>query len=101
MGEHEHSEAFLLVRQALLALGEADRRRLGGLYGALTAPLPDPSLELRAIIRAIAALDDADHIRLARWIRRYVNRWGQIPVAASRSVVPAARTVPARSAADP
>ena len=85
------SAAFTAIRDALLALEDDDRRRLTGLYGSMTDRLPDPSPELRAVIVAIAALDAADHLRLAKWIRSYVSRWGQVPAALSRGVTAAAR----------
>ena len=85
------SAAFIAIRDALLALEDEDRRRLTGLYGSMTERLSDPSTQLRAFIVAIAALDTADHLRLAKWIRSYVSRWGQVPAASSRSVTPAPR----------
>jgi hypothetical protein len=86
MADSRHSEAFLAVRALLLALEDTDRRRLTGLYGSMTEKLPDPSPALRAFLGEIAKLDSADHLRLARWVRTYVSRYGQVPVAASRSI---------------
>ncbi len=91
MARTEHSAASLKVRDALLALGDADRRRLTGLYGAMQYPQPDPSIELIRVLRVIGALDTDDHIRIARWIRTYCNRWGQIPVAESHRIKPGDR----------
>jgi len=88
MPRSEHSAPFTAVRDALLALEDADRRPLARLYGAMQDPQPDPTPELMKIIRAIAALDDADHVRLARWFRTYANRWGGVPSAASHRTKP-------------
>ena len=82
-----HSKAFLAVRDALLRdLSDADRRQLAGLFGSMTDPLPDPSPELFTVVAAIAALEPADRLNFARWVRTYVTRWGQVPSAASRQV---------------
>jgi hypothetical protein len=85
------SAAFVAIRDALLALEDGDRRRLTGLYGSMTERLPDPTPQLRAFIVAIGALDTTDHLRLAKWIRSYVSRWGQVPAASSYSVKVAPR----------
>jgi hypothetical protein len=81
-----HSAAFLAVRNRLLTLDDADRRRIAGLFGSMTDPLPDPSPELRALLAAIVTLEPADQRRFARWVRKYVSRWGQIPSAAGWTV---------------
>lgn len=70
----------------LHSLDEADRQRLVGLFGSMTEPLPDPSPQLRALLVAIAELGDAEQVRVARWVRRYVTRWGQITAAAGRKI---------------
>ena len=89
-----HSAAFLAVRDALLRdIDDADRRRLTGLFGSMTDPLPDLSPELTAVVAAIVTLDADDRLKLARWVRTYVTRWGQVPSA------PAVRYT-TRSAAD-
>ncbi|MBD5603574.1 MAG: hypothetical protein IAI48_00535 [Candidatus Eremiobacteraeota bacterium] len=89
-----HSAAFLAVRDALLALDDADRRPLARLFGAMQDEQPDPSAATIAILRAIAALDDADVVRLARWFRKFANRWGQVPSASSERLTPADRLPP-------
>ena len=68
------SAAFLAIRDALLALEDDDRRRLSGLYGSMTDRLSDPSAQLRMFMVEIAALDTADHLRLAKSIQSYVSR---------------------------
>jgi hypothetical protein len=83
----QHSVAFAAVRDRLLReLDDADRLRLTGLFGSMTDPLPDPSPALVALLAAIVALEPADRVKLARWVRTYVTRWGQVPSAASRQV---------------
>jgi hypothetical protein len=82
----DHTPQFAAARDVVLELEDADRRALARLFGAMHAPEADPSLALIAALRTIAALPDADVVKLARWFRRYVSRWGQVPIAASRSV---------------
>jgi len=57
----------------------------------MTEPQPEPSPSLVAVLGEIAELSIADRARLARWCGRYLSRWGQVPVAASRRVNPKAR----------
>lgn len=52
----------------------------------MTDPLPDPSPEFFVVAAAIVALEPTDRLKLARWVRTYVTRWGQVPSAASRQV---------------
>jgi len=80
----QHSAAFRLIRDLLLKLEDGDRRRLADLFGAMNEPKPDPSSDLLALLEAFAQLDRGDQVRLARWVRIYVNRWGQVPQAPSR-----------------
>ncbi len=89
-----HTPAFTAIRDLVLALDDADRRPLCRLYGAMQDAQPDPSSAFLAAFRAIATLDDADHVRLARWFRTYANRWGGVPSAASRKIAPAERHRP-------
>ncbi|GAC1563408.1 MAG: hypothetical protein NVS3B17_17800 [Vulcanimicrobiaceae bacterium] len=49
-------------------------------------PKPPVSGDLAGILQMIARLDPTDRRRLATWCARYLSRWGQIPVAASRSL---------------
>jgi hypothetical protein len=86
-----HSPEFLTVRDALLDLDDADRRRLVGMYGSMTDPLPIPSLAFIAFFRTIAALSDDDHRRLAKWIGQFVSKFGGVPSAASQRIKPAPR----------
>jgi hypothetical protein len=88
----DHSPEFRALRDALLDdLSDEDRRRLAGLLGCMTEPQPEMSAALCTILGDIARLSAADRGRLARWCGRYLSRWGQIPVAASRRVTPKAR----------
>ncbi|GAC1567763.1 MAG: hypothetical protein NVS2B3_07690 [Vulcanimicrobiaceae bacterium] len=96
-----HSQAFVALRTALLALDEAERRRIADLAGAMTEPKPPISRELASVLALLAALDANDRRRFATWCARYLSRWGQVPVAASRSLespVPgaSARALPKR-----
>ncbi len=92
-----HTTAFLAVRTALLAVADADRRPLARLFGAMQVPEADLTPDAIALVRAIAQtgggtaalqprLDDADVLRLGRWFRRYVNRWGGVPSAAGHFI---------------
>jgi hypothetical protein len=75
----QHSDAFLAVRDAILALADdRDRARLAGLFGHMTAPQRNLGA-LRGILRDIAALPDDDLDRLAQWFSKWVNAWGQTP----------------------
>jgi hypothetical protein len=53
-----------------------------------------PLDELRAVLRAIAELDDADLERLVGWFSQHVSRWGQTPRAAGLRVDPHTRRDP-------
>ncbi|GAC1312594.1 MAG: hypothetical protein NVSMB19_26810 [Vulcanimicrobiaceae bacterium] len=79
-----HSSAFALLRAALLQLADEERRRVADLVGAMHDAKPPISGELAGVLAMIAALDPTDRRRLAQWCARYLSRWGQIPVAASR-----------------
>lgn len=81
-----HSAAFLIVRKAVLALEDADRKPLARLFGAMQVPEADPTPGAISLMRMVAQLDDADIVRLARWFRRYVNRWGGVPSAAGHFI---------------
>jgi hypothetical protein len=88
----EHSPEFRALRDAILDdLSDEDRRRLAGLLGCMTDPQPEISAGLASILGDIARLTVTDRGRLSRWCGRYLSRWGQIPVAASRRVTPKAR----------
>jgi hypothetical protein len=52
----------------------------------MTERLPELSIEANAALRAFVALKVTDRRRVVRWFGRYVSRWGQVPVAASRRV---------------
>jgi hypothetical protein len=81
----DHTPQFRALRDAILDdLADDDRRRLAGLLGCMTAPQPELSPSLVAVLGEIAQLAVADRARLARWCGRYLSEWGQIPVAASR-----------------
>lgn len=82
MPSRPHSPAFLAARLALLALEDADRRPIARLFGAMHVPEADLTPSAIDLLRTIADLDDADLLRLGRWFRRYVNRWGGVPSAA-------------------
>ena len=91
MKRSEHSAAFTVVRDLVLdELEECDRRALARLFGAMHEPQPDPTPTLAKALRAIARLDDDEIVRLARWFRSWVNKWGQVPIASSRRVDPKA-----------
>ena len=81
-----HSSAFVALRDALLRLDDEERRRVADLLGAMHEPKPPISGRLAEILAMIARLDPSDRSRLAAWCGRYLSRWGQIPVAASRSL---------------
>ena len=82
-----HSPSFAALRDALLGLDDAERRRVADLVGAMHDPKPPISAALATVLAAIAALDPTDRRRLATWCARYLSRWGQIPVAASHGLV--------------
>jgi hypothetical protein len=50
--------------------------------------------DLRAMLRSIAQLDDADLERLVGWFSQHVNRWGQTPRSTGLRVDPHARRDP-------
>ncbi len=79
-----HSPAFVALRDALLRLGDDERRRVADLIGAMHDSKPPISGELAGILGMIAVLDPTDRRRFAKWCARYLSRWGQVPVAASR-----------------
>lgn len=81
-----HSPSFAALRDALLRLGDDERRRIADLVGAMHDPKPPISGDLAAILGMVAALDPSDRRRLARWCARYLSRWGQVPVASSRQL---------------
>ena len=81
-----HSTAFVSLRDALLRLDDEERRRVADLLGAMHDPKPPVSGRLAEILAMIAHLDPSDRSRLAAWCGRYLSRWGQVPVAASRSL---------------
>jgi hypothetical protein len=91
-----HSSAFIAFRNLVVSgLEEEDRRRLTALFGCMHDPKPPISSEVVAVLRAFVALPSDDRRRVVRWFGRYVSRWGQIPAAASQSVVtPAAGSSP-------
>lgn len=80
----EPSSTWRQVRDQILGLSDDDRRRLAGLFGRIGAPLPLPSPALFATIEAVLALDRSERDLTAKWVRTYVNQWGQVPQAASR-----------------
>lgn len=79
-----HSPAFVALRDALLRLGDDERRCVADLIGAMHDSKPPISGELACILGMIAVLDPTDRRRFAKWCARYLSRWGQVPVAASR-----------------
>jgi hypothetical protein len=84
-----HSPEFKAVRDAILDdLEDADRRRIAALLGAMTEPQPELSPELVRVLAAIMSLGAEDRARLSKWCGRYLNRWGQIPQAASLKTKP-------------
>ncbi len=88
----EHSAEFRALRDAILNdLADDDRRRLAALLGCMTDPQAELSPSLVAVLGEIAHLSVIDRARLSRWCARYLSRWGQVPVAASRRVTPKAR----------
>jgi hypothetical protein len=88
----DHTPEFLALRDAILQdLADDDRRRLAALLGCMTDPQPELSASLAGILGEIARLSVTDRARLSRWCARYLSRWGQIPVAASRRVTPKGR----------
>jgi hypothetical protein len=95
MPRPEHSDAFLALRDAILARDDdRDRARLAGLFCHMTAPQQNLGA-LRDTLRAIAALDDADLDRLAQWSSSWMNAWGQTPRASGLRIDPHARRDPA------
>jgi hypothetical protein len=90
-----HSEPFTRVRDAILALpDDKDRARLAGLFGSMTTRPHRKVGALRAILRAIAELDDDDLEKLAKWFSTWVNNWGQTPAATGFDLTPAERIAP-------
>jgi hypothetical protein len=75
----DHSPAFALIRDRIVALDEPERARLAGLFGAMAEKKGKLGPAVRGALRAIAELDDDDLERLVGWFGRYVNRWGQMP----------------------
>ncbi len=96
MKRPDYSPAFAAVRNLLIAdLEDPDRRALARMFGAMHESQDDPSAALVAALRAIATLEHDEIVRLARWFKTYVNKWGPVPVASSRRVNPKAdRTHP-------
>ena len=85
-----HSEAFVRVRDAILALEkDQDRARLAALFGCMTEPHRELG-PLRSILRLVATLENADLERLAKWFHVHVNAWGQMPRANGLRIKPAA-----------
>lgn len=76
----------MAVRSALLDVADADRRPLARLFGAMQVPEDDLTPAAIELLRAIVRLEGSDVIRLGRWFRRYVNRWGGIPSAAGHRI---------------
>jgi hypothetical protein len=90
-----HSAGFTRVRDAILALpDDKDRARLAGLFGSMTTRPHRKLGALRAILRAIAELDDDDLEKLAKWFSTWVNNWGQTPAAAGYALTPSERIAP-------
>ena len=81
-----HSTAFAALRDAMLLLDDGERRRVADLLGAMHDAKPPVSGRLAEILAMIARLDPNDRGRLAAWCGRYLSRWGQVPVAASRTL---------------
>lgn len=79
-----HTTAFEAVRDAILALGEDDRKRLAAILEAAAAGRPDAG-PLCDLLNAVARLERADQVRLGRWVKKYVNRWGQVPLASAKA----------------
>lgn len=86
-----HSGPFIEVRDAILALSDADRTRLAALLGCMHDARPPLSGALAAVLARVAALDPVERRRLGSWCAAYLSRWGQVPAAASRRVVPPER----------
>lgn len=86
MPARAHSPEFLAVRSALLDAEDADRKPLARLFGAMQVPEADLTPAAIELLRTIVRLDGSDVIRLGRWFRRYVNRWGGIPSAAGHRI---------------
>lgn len=79
-----HSPAFAAIRDSILALEDGDRRRLGAILEAAAPERPDAG-RLCELLAEVARLGRPDQMRLQRWVRKYVNRWGQVPIASSRA----------------
>ena len=78
------SPAFSAIRDAILALEDDGRRRLAAILDAAAPERPDAG-RLCELLTAVAHLGRPDQLRLRRWVRKYVNRWGQVPLASSES----------------
>jgi len=83
-----HTEAFQAVRDALLDLDEAERRRLTTLLGCMTDPQPPLAPGLVRALAAIGQLSAIDRELLARWCGSYLSAFGQIPRTAGRLIKP-------------
>jgi hypothetical protein len=77
-----HSPEFTEVRDLILALSDAERKRLLAIVEA-AVPLEGRTERLCEALSAVSRLPPEGRLRLARWVRTYVNRWGQIPQASS------------------
>ncbi len=80
----QHSAQFIEARDVVLALSDAERKRLFAIVEA-AVPLEGRTDRLCAALAAITRLPAAEQVRLARWVRTYVNRWGQVPQASSHA----------------
>jgi|GEM_PF-2832051 len=89
-----HSATFTALRDAILELADDDRKRLAALLGCMHDARPPISAELSRVLGMVAALDPTERRRLAGWCASYLSRWGQVPAAASRRVVPPPRRPP-------
>ncbi len=85
----DHPPAFKALRNAIVdELTDDDRRRLAALVGFMHEPQPPLSAPLVRVLSAIATLTPDERSSLSRWCARYLTRWGQVPVAASRRAAP-------------
>ena len=91
MPREPHSPKFLAIRDALLALEDADRKPIGRLLGTMTEPEAPLSSATVAFLRAMLALSDADLGRFGKWVNTYLSKFGQVPNASSFRVQSGAR----------
>jgi hypothetical protein len=81
----DHSDAFLAIRDSVLAMEQSERKRLVDLLGSMRDRKAPLTAEVVALLAQLVALGPADRDRLSAWFGKYVNAWGQVPSAGSQA----------------